>query len=92
MAKMQKKSLNPRVETHPFDKGKVELANLSDVTIGKATLEPGRSWEKCVKPVVKINSRQPPYTQYIISGRRIVGNEPLVSLDFTGMKEYAKKQ
>jgi hypothetical protein len=118
MAKMQKKSLNPRVETHPFDKGKVELANLSDVTIGKATLEPGWSWEKCVKPVVKINSRQPPYTQYIISGRirvrmdageeevgsgvvgvvphgyngRIVGNEPLVSIDFTGMKEYAKKQ
>ncbi len=23
---------------------------------------------------------------------RIVGNEPLVSIDFTGMKEYAKKQ
>ena len=22
----------------------------------------------------------------------IVGNEPLVSIDFTGMKEYAKKQ
>ena len=41
MAKMQKKSLNPRVETHPFDKGKVELANLSDVTIGKATLNQG---------------------------------------------------
>ena len=49
MAKMQKKSLNLPDETHPFDKGKVELANLSDVTIGKTTLEPGRSWEKCVK-------------------------------------------
>jgi hypothetical protein len=82
MAKMQKKSLNPRDETHPFDKGKVELANLSDVTIGKATLEPGRGWVKCVKPVVKINSCQPPYTQYIISGRIRVrmddGEEELV--------------
>ena len=56
MAKMQKKSLNLPDETHPFDKGKVELANLSDVTFGKATLEPGRSWEKCVKPIIKINS------------------------------------
>ncbi|MFZ0893150.1 MAG: hypothetical protein WAZ77_01490 [Candidatus Nitrosopolaris sp.] len=56
MAKMQKKSLNLPDETHPFDKGKVELANFSDVTIGKTTLEPGRSWEKCVKPIIKINS------------------------------------
>jgi hypothetical protein len=56
MAKMQKKSLNLPDEIHPFDKGKVELANLSDVTIGKATLKPGRSWEKCVKPIIKINS------------------------------------
>ena len=56
MAKMQKRSLNSPDETHPFDKGKVELTNLSDVTIGKATLEPGRSWEKCLKSIVKINS------------------------------------
>ncbi len=56
MAKMQKRSLNSPDETHPFDKGKVELANLSDVTIDKTTLEPGRSWEKCLKPIVKINS------------------------------------
>lgn len=41
MAKMQKKSLNLPDETHPFDKGKVELANLSDVTIGKELLNQG---------------------------------------------------
>jgi len=69
MTKMQKKSVKPRDETHSFDKVKVELANLSDVTIGKGTLEPARSWKKRVKPVVKINSCQHSYTQYIISGR-----------------------
>jgi hypothetical protein len=37
MAKMQKKSLNSPDETDPFDNGKVELANLTGVTIDKAT-------------------------------------------------------
>jgi hypothetical protein len=49
MTKMQKKSLDSPEETRSFDKGKVELANLGDITIGRATLEPGWSWEKCVK-------------------------------------------
>jgi hypothetical protein len=52
MAKMQKKSLNLPDETHPFDKGKVELANLSDVTISKATLGLGKNVSK---PIIKIN-------------------------------------
>jgi hypothetical protein len=49
MAKMQKKNLDSAEETRTFEKGKLELANLNDVTIGRATLEPGWSWEKCVK-------------------------------------------
>lgn len=118
MAKMQKKSLNTSPdETRTFENGKIELANLSDVTIGRVTLEPGWSWEKCVKPIVKTNSCQAPHTQYIISGRIkvvmddgaeeefgpgdaavippghnawVVGNEAVVGIDFTGLKEYAK--
>ena len=34
-----------------FDKGKVELTTFTNgTTIGRITLEPGWSWEKCVKP------------------------------------------
>lgn len=67
---MQKKSLDTSPdETRTFENGKIELANLSDVTIGRVTLEPGWSWEKCVKPIVKTDSCQAPHTQYIISGR-----------------------
>jgi quercetin dioxygenase-like cupin family protein len=118
MAKMQKKSLDTSPdETRTFENGKIELANLSDVTIGRVTLEPGWSWEKCVKPIVKTDSCQAPHTQYIISGRIkvvmddgaeeefgpgdaavippghnawVVGNEAVVGIDFTGLKEYAK--
>jgi uncharacterized RmlC-like cupin family protein len=117
-AKMQKKSMKSPDETRSFDKGKVELANIGDTSIGRAYFEPGWSWEKCVKPLAKTESCQAPHTQYIISGRIrirmddgseeeygpgdvgyvppghnawVVGNEPLVAIDFTGMKEYAKK-
>jgi uncharacterized protein DUF861 len=118
MAKMQKKNL----DTSPdkvlrFENGKIELANLGDVTIGRAVLEPGWSWEKCVKPLVKTDSCLAPHIQYIVSGRIkavmddgaeeefgpgdaavippghnawVVGNEPVVGIDFTGLKEYAK--
>ena len=68
--KMQKKSLDYSPdETRTFDKGKIELANLGDVVVGRSTFEPGWSWEKCVKPLVKTDSCQAPHTMYVISGR-----------------------
>ena len=42
LANMQKKNLNSSPDdTRTFDKGKIEVAKLGDVTIGRATLEPG---------------------------------------------------
>ena len=64
MAKMQKKNLNISPdETRTFEKGKIELANFGDITIGRGILEPGWSWEKCVKPIAKTSSCQAPHTQ-----------------------------
>jgi quercetin dioxygenase-like cupin family protein len=68
-AKMQKKSLDSPDETRLFEKGKVELVNFESVTIGRAVFEPGWSWDKCVKPIVKTNSCEAPHTSVIISGR-----------------------
>ncbi|MGH9985319.1 MAG: cupin domain-containing protein [Nitrososphaeraceae archaeon] len=118
MAKMQKKNLDSSPDkVRKFENGKIELANLGDVTIGRAEFQPGWTWEKCVKPIVKTNSCQAPHTQYVISGRIkvvmddgageefgpgdaavnppghnawVVGNEPVVAIDFTGLREYAK--
>ena len=67
---MRKKSLDSSPdETRTFEKGKIELVNLGDITIGRGVFEPGWSWEKCVKPIVKTNSCQAPHTMYVISGR-----------------------
>jgi hypothetical protein len=118
-SKIQKKSLNSPDETRTFEKGKIEIANLGgDVIIGRGILEPGWSWEKCIKPIAKTNSCQAPHTEYFISGRLkvvmddgteeefgpgdtgiippghnswVVGNEPVVAIDFTGLKDFAKR-
>jgi len=117
--KVKKKSLDSLPdETRSFEKGKIDLANLGDITIGRGSFEPGWSWEKCIKPIVKTNSCQVRHTMYIISGRMnvimddgtqsengpgdvavippghnawVIGDEPCVSVDFTGAKDYAKK-
>lgn len=67
---MQKKSLDSSPdETRTFENGKVELVNLGNITIGQIVLEPGWSWEKCVKPIAKTDSCQEEHTQYIVLGR-----------------------
>jgi hypothetical protein len=118
-SKIQKKNLDSSPDnTRDFEKGKVEIVNFGNVTIGRAIFEPGWSWSKCVKPIVNTNSCQAPHTQYVISGRLkvvmddgteeefgpgdaaiippghdawVVGNESVVAIDFTGLKDYAKK-
>ena len=116
---MEKKSFSSPDQVRTFDKGKLELTTFTNgTTIGKITLEPGWSWEKCVKPIVKTNSCEAPHTQYVISGHIkavmddgsedefgpgdiavipsghnawVVGEEPVVAIDFTGAKDYAKE-
>jgi hypothetical protein len=64
--KMQKKNLDSSPdETRAFEKGKIDVANLGDVTIGRAIFGPGWSWEKCVKPIAKTSSCQAPHTMML---------------------------
>ena len=114
---MQKKSLDFPDEVRSFDKGKLELASLGEVTFGRATLEPGWKWSESVKPLVNTDWCEAPHTQYHISGRLhvlmkdgremefgpgdvgvlppghdawVVGSEPVVLVDISGMKQYAQ--
>ena len=67
--KILTKSFESPDEVRTFEKGKVEIVNLGNMIIGRATFEPGWSWDKCVKPIVKTNSCEAPHTSVIISGR-----------------------
>lgn len=66
---MVKKSFLFPDETRNFEKGKVELVTVGDVTFGRATLQPGWKWSTCVKPIVNTESCQAPHVQYHVSGR-----------------------
>jgi hypothetical protein len=119
MVKMLKKSLDTSPdETLIFDRGKMDLAKLGGIMIGRIVLQPGWSWEESIKPIQKTETCQsPPHIQYIISGRVgvsledgteeelgpgdaamippghktwVIGNEPVVGIDFTALKEYTE--
>ena len=69
MARIEKKSMNSPDETRTFEKGKIDLTKVGNTSIGRMYLEPGWSWEKCIKPIVKTESCQATHRQYVISGR-----------------------
>jgi hypothetical protein len=68
MAKMEKKTLSAPDEQRSFDKGKIELVTLGEVTFGRATLQPGWRWSTCVKPIVNTKSCEASHLQYHVSG------------------------
>jgi ethanolamine utilization protein EutQ (cupin superfamily) len=68
--RMEAKNLNSKPDdTRRFDKGKMEIANVGNVTIGRFTLEPGWKWSTSLKSTMKTDSCQQNHTGYIISGR-----------------------
>lgn len=108
--------------THPdevrdFPKGKLELLNIGNATIGRGIFQPGWKWSESVQPIAKTKSCEAPHFQYHVSGilmvkmddgslleckpgdisllpmghdAWVVGDEPVVLVDFQGMLDYAK--
>jgi mannose-6-phosphate isomerase-like protein (cupin superfamily) len=115
---LQKKNFSKPDEVRTFEKGKVELITIGDVTFGKGTFQPGWKWSTCVKPIAQTHLCEAPHLQFQVSGRMhvvmedgtefetfagdvvsippghdawVVGSEPVVAIDISGMREYAKR-
>jgi mannose-6-phosphate isomerase-like protein (cupin superfamily) len=56
-------------ETRPIDKGRVEIVQVGDLEIMRATFEPGWSWSECVRPIAGGDSCQVAHKWYVVSGR-----------------------
>ncbi len=71
MAKMVKKSLDAAEEVREFTdgKGKLELVDLAQGGVGRATFEPGWKWSEHVKPIAGTDSCQAAHLGYYVSGR-----------------------
>jgi len=118
MNPMEHKKFKTPDEVRKFEKGKLELLNVSGGTVGRLTLEPGWRWSTHVKPIAKTEWCEAPHFQYHVSGRIrikmsngtefeagpgditvlpsghdawVVGDEPVVLVDWEGATGYAKK-
>ena len=71
MAKMVKKSLDAAEEVREFKggKGQLELVDIANGGVGRATFQPGWRWSEHVKPIAKTDSCQSAHLGYYISGR-----------------------
>lgn len=69
MAALQKKSLNAPDATHALPNAKVDIVNFGDMSVARATLEPGWKWSEHLKPIVGTEIAEETHFSYIVSGR-----------------------
>src|ERR1700693_5896353 len=67
--KVIKKNHDTPDETKKFANGKLDVVNLGEFTLGRATFEPGWKWSVSLKPLMKTNSCQVHHVLYVVSGR-----------------------
>jgi quercetin dioxygenase-like cupin family protein len=78
MPGLVRKSLDSPEETRPFEdgKGQLQLVNLEEGAVGRATFLPGWRWSEHVKPIAKTESCQASHMGYFVSGRmKVVMND-----------------
>ena len=81
MAGAAKRSLDDPDEVRKPDKTQVEVLSIGDVTVSRATFQPGWSWSECVKPVAGTDSCQTRHIGTVVSGRLHVAHEDGTEID-----------
>ena len=71
MAGLIRKSFDTPEETRPFEggTGQLQLVNLQEGPVGRATFLPGWKWSEHVKPIAHTDSCQAAHLGYFVSGR-----------------------
>jgi len=71
MAGLIRMSLDSPEETRPFEggTGQLQLVDMKEGGVGRATFLPGWRWSEHVKPIAKTASCQVAHRGYFISGR-----------------------
>jgi mannose-6-phosphate isomerase-like protein (cupin superfamily) len=79
---MQKKNLDKPDEQRTFSKGHLNVVSLGEMSLGRATFEPGWKWSECVKPIAKTKSCEAPHFGYVLKGRMHVVMDDGTHLEF----------
>ena len=74
MAGLRRMSLDKPEEVRPFqdDTGHLELVNIAEGAVGRATFRPGWQWSRHVKPIAGTESCQASHRGYVISGQMTI--------------------
>jgi hypothetical protein len=75
VAGVESRSFDSPDETRTPDKTKVDVVKLSNTTAARLTLEPGWSWEACIKPVVGTESCQLRHVGVAMSGAMRIAHD-----------------
>jgi mannose-6-phosphate isomerase-like protein (cupin superfamily) len=82
MAKIERKSFEQPEEVRSINKGKIDVVKLGEMSVMKATFEPGWRWSECVKPIVGTESCQVNHMLHFVSGRMGVRMEDGTEVEF----------
>lgn len=76
-------------ESRTFTKGKFELIKIGDMTIGRATYEPGWKWSEHVGPGVGATSCMVDHIGMVVSGRAMVKMDDGTELEISAGDVFA---
>jgi hypothetical protein len=80
---LEKKNFSAPDEVRPMaDLGRVEILQIGDGVVGKATFEPGWRWSNDVKPIAGTDSCQAAHFGYVVSGHQAVRMDDGTELEF----------
>jgi hypothetical protein len=71
----ERKSFAKPDDARSFDKGRIEVVNAGDATIGRTILQPGWRWSTCVKPLVETEYCEVSHLICVTAGRMRVKME-----------------
>jgi len=75
VAGVETRSFDTPDETRTPSKTKVELVRMGGATAARLTLEPGWTWEECIKPVVGTDSCQLRHVGLAHAGAMVISHE-----------------
>jgi class 3 adenylate cyclase/quercetin dioxygenase-like cupin family protein len=81
---LRRKRFDRPDEVRTVEKGRIELVELGELAVGRATFEPGWRWSEHVKPIVGTESCQVHHIGYVISGTLRVEMIDGASIDLNG--------
>jgi hypothetical protein len=77
------KSFEAPDETRVFEKGKFEIVKIGDMTIGRASYEPGWKWSKDVSPLAGTPLCEVEHVGMVIAGRAMAAMRDGTEVELT---------